>query len=274
MKTILIPTDFSDAAHNAARYGADFACSVHAQKIVLYNAYSIPLANEMTWALIEATDLKKASEAGLERAKMLLKPFCDKRLEIETISDFGFLGQRLNEVATEVHADMIIMGITGGGTVAQAVFGSNALTAVHNTKLPLLIVPAMAQWQAVEQIAWACDYKNIKQTTPLQVIDDVLQLTNAQLHVVHNDKDYKDFDPEIIQENMHLHEFFNERTFKIALLEGKDLSESVNQYVFNHGIDWLIVIPHQHNWLASIFTKSHIKQLAFHTHVPMLCLQQ
>ena len=274
MKTILIPIDFSEASTNAARYGADFACSVSAEKIVLYNAYSMPLATEMTWALVESEELKKASEAGLDKAKMLLKPFCNHDIKIETIADFGFFGQRIDDVATQVHADFIVMGITRPGGLEQAIFGSNALTVVHHTKLPLLIVPPECTWQAIEKIAWACDYQNIQETTPLHIINEVLQLTNAQLHVIHNEKNHENFNPEIIQESNHIRDFFKNRTFEISLLEGTDLSDSVNKYVFDNGIDWLIVVPHKHSWLANLFSKSHTKELAFHTHVPMLCLQQ
>ncbi|MES2774164.1 MAG: universal stress protein [Bacteroidota bacterium] len=274
MKTILIPTDFSNTANNAARYGVDFACNVGAEKIVLYNAYAIPLATEMTWALMESEDLKKASEAGLAETKMLLTPFCSKGIQIETMADFGFFGQRINDVATDAHADIIIMGITGGSGISTAIFGSNALSAVHHTKLPLLIVPPGCSWKPIEKIAWACDYENVRETTPLHSIDEVLNLTHAQLHVLHNEKNHENFDPETVRASSHINDFFKNRTFEISIVEGRSLSESVNQYVFDHGIDWLIVVPHKHSWLAGLFSKDHTKELAFHTHIPMLCLQQ
>ena len=274
MKTILIPTDFSETAKNAVRYGAAFASSIHAQKIILYNAYAMPFSTEMTWALIESEELKKSSEKALNETEELIRPLCGDSIIIEKYADFGFVGQRINDVAAEVHADLIVMGITGGGKFEQAFFGSNALAAVHNTKLPLLIIPPDATWKAVDKIAWACDFHNVKQTTPLHIIEHILGLTKASLHVVHNDPSYKNFDPEIIQENLHIHEFFEGKAYEFALLQDKNLSNAINQYVADKGINWLIVVPQKHGWLSSIFTKSHTSELAFHTHIPMLCLQQ
>jgi len=274
MKTILIPTDFSETANNAARYGVDFACSVKAEKIILYNAYATPIATEMTWALLESEEMQQASEAGLLCIKMLLQPFCNSTINITTMASFGYFGQSINDVAADVDADIIIMGITGDGGFGQVIFGSNALTAVHHTKLPLLIVPPRAAWQPIEKIVWACDYQNLKETTPLHSIDEILNLTHAQLHVLHNEKNYQNFDPETLRASSHINGFFKNRTFGISNVGGQSLSETVNKYVFDKGIDWLIVVPHNHSWLSGLFSKDHTKELAFHTHIPMLCLQQ
>ncbi|MEO7312911.1 MAG: universal stress protein [Chitinophagaceae bacterium] len=274
MKTILVPTDFSSAAANAARYAADFANSINAEKIILYNAYAMPIATEMTWALMESEQLKQASQSGLDALKMVLRPFCDPAIAIETMADFGFFSQRINDASEEMHVDIVIMGITGSGGLERVFFGSSALTAVHNTKLPLLIVPPEATWHGVDKIAWACDFHNVQETTPLHIIHDLLELTKAQLHVLHSNNHVKDFDPEMVQENIYLHKFFKDKPFEFALLTEADLSEAISKYVFENGIDWLIVVPKKHSWLHHLFTKNHTKELAFHTHVPMLCLQQ
>lgn len=274
MKNILVPTDFSDTARNAMRYAADLACFLKAERIILYNAYSMPLTTEMTWALVESEEMKKASLAGLEESRMLLKPFCGKDITIDILSDFGFLAQRINDVAQQVHADMIVMGITGGGKLEQALIGSNAITVVHSTHIPVLIVPNKTAWKPVENIAWACDHRQVMETTPMDVIKQMLQLTKAKLHVIHNDPKFNKYDPLILEEDIHIADVFKGMDPIFDLMDKPDLSDGVNEYVAKHAIDWLIVIPKKHSWLATIFSKSHTKELAFHTHVPMLCLQQ
>lgn len=271
MKNILILTDFSDTAKSAAQYAVHFANHVKAKKIILYNAYSLPLSTEMTWALIESNDLKKISEDGLEKCKTLLQPFCEKGLEIETISDFGFIGQRINDIAREVSADLIVMGITGGGKLEHMLLGSNTITVLHHTHVPVLVVPPKVEWKNISKIAWACDYDHIRETTPMSVIQQIVQLTGSQLYVIHNHSDNEKFNPQIIQGDAHINEEFKNIKPEFVLLEGKDLSEAVNKYVDDRSIDWLIVIPKKHSWLESIFSKGHTKELVFHTRVPMLC---
>lgn len=274
MKTILIPTDFSETAHNATRYAVEIANEVNAQKIILYNAYSMPLTTEMSFALLESEELKKNSEDGLAEVKKLIAPLCKQNIEIKTISDFGFLGQRINEIVEQEKADLIVMGITGGGKLEQMLIGSNTISVMHHIKTPLLIVPPKSKWQAIKKIAWVCDYHNIKQTTPISFIHQLLKLTHAELHVIHNEPKYKHPDPEVIFENVELRELFKQEKPIFSFLEEKDFTESINHYMDINQIDWLIIVPKKHGWLSGIFTSEHTKQMAFHTHVPMLCLQQ
>ena len=43
MKNILVPTDFSATARNAARYALQLAEQSRAPKVIFYNAYQAPL---------------------------------------------------------------------------------------------------------------------------------------------------------------------------------------------------------------------------------------
>ena len=274
MRTILIPTDFSDTAKNAARYGLEFAKHVGAEKIILYNGYSMPISTDTSWELVDPIDLKTNSEEAVKAARMLLLPWVEGNISVETLSDMGFFEDRITEIAAQVQADLIIMGITGGGNFERALFGSNALTTIHNTLVPVLVVPPASVWKMLTKIAWACDYHNIMETAPLNVIEQVLKLTGAELHVVHNPPVHQTPGAEAVTENMHLHAFLKDTPFQVAVLEGTDLSVAVNAYVEEKGIGWLIVIPKKHGWLAGLFSKDHTKELLFHTHVPMLCLHQ
>jgi nucleotide-binding universal stress UspA family protein len=68
MKTILVPTDFSPAANNAAKYAFAIAEIVKAN-IKLCNAVKIPAesiyAAQVAWPLEDMASLKDGSEAEL-----------------------------------------------------------------------------------------------------------------------------------------------------------------------------------------------------------------
>lgn len=272
MKTVLIPTDFSETADNAARYAVAFANHIGATRIILYNGYAMPLATEMTWALIDTTDLQKNSEMTLSDAKKTLQP--GSNVDIETVSELGYFEERISEIAGKLNADIIVMGITGGGNIERALFGSNALTTIHHTSIPVLTVPPEAEWKPVSNIAWAVDYQHADQATPFQEINRILQLTGAKLHLVHNTPPNKTAASAEATENIRLHQMLNDPGFDVTELAGKDLSKSVNDYVIANGIDWLIVVPRKHSWLSGLFSKDHTSELLFHTHVPMLCLHE
>src|SRR6185436_17838587 len=115
MKTILVPVDFSETARNSALYAAGLAKWIGADKLILFNAYSIPLATEMSWAVLQTAELRKFSEDGLADFRNMLLVEIGEGVTIECFSEFGFLNERIDAVSTNTNSDLIVMGITGGG---------------------------------------------------------------------------------------------------------------------------------------------------------------
>jgi nucleotide-binding universal stress UspA family protein len=273
MKTILIPVDFSEVAKNSALYAAGLAVHLGAKKLVLYNAYSMPLATEMSWAILQTEELQKASHDNLEAFRAFLAPHVAEGTELVTISDFGFLAERIETVCEEQAVDIIVMGITGGGKLEQVLIGSNALHVMHHVKVPVVIVPPDANWQPVKNIGWACDYKDAIKTTPAEDIKKIVSAFGAQLVIMHNNPDPKAFDPEMFHNNVMVEEMFQHLKPEFDLVSEENLNVAVDNFVKTREIDLLLVLPRKHGWLESIFRSSHTKQLAFHTHIPLLCLR-
>lgn len=273
MRTILVPTDFSATAQNSALYALGLAKELGANKLVLYNAYSMPLATEMSWAILQTEELQKASEENLQQLKATLLKASGNEVAIETISDFGFLQERISEVAEEVAADLIVMGITGGGKLEQVLIGSNTTHIIHHVAVPVLIVPPDASYKPIEKIGWACDYKDVMKTTPAEAMKKILAELKAKLVVVHNENDPQDFNPEVYHNNVIVGELFEKIQPEFVLVEGEDFTNAMDAFIAEHHIDMMLMIPKKHGWLESIFRRSHTTRLAFHTHIPLLCIK-
>ncbi len=280
MKTILIPTDFSESAADAIRYAVALATHLKANKLVLYNTYAMPVpsptgstATDMSFSFIETDSFRKLSEEELQKGKALAMSLCPPEIQVETLSDYGFLEQQINEAVQKVGADLIIMGMEDIGALEEVLAGSSAIHVVHHTHTPVLLVPPGAKWQPVKNIAWACDYKNLSKTTPVWNIKPVLQATGAQLHIVHNDPDHKQSAEVLAASRQQIQEWFAGTEVTFALLEEKDLKEAINHYVLANQIDMLIAIPKKHSWLEGLFAASHTRQMAFSAHLPVLCMQ-
>lgn len=273
MKNILVPVDFSATAKNSALYAAALTRELGAEKLILYNAYSMPLATEMSWAVLQTEELQKASAEGLRAYKDELQSVCGEGIAVETISDFGFLAERIDTVAHEVKADLIVMGITGGGKFEEVLMGSNTTHVVHHTTVPVLIVPPDAKWKDVEVIGWSCDYKDVMKTTPAVTISRMVEELKAKLVVMHNNPDPKAFDPDLFHSNVMVAEMFKKTRPEFDMVNYENFLDAIHDFVERHKVDMLLVIPKKTGWFESLFSRSHTKMLAFHSHVPLLCLR-
>jgi nucleotide-binding universal stress UspA family protein len=273
ISTILVPTDFSATAHNSGRYAAEMARHLGARRIVLYNAYSIPLATEMSWAILQTEELQRASADNLAAFKQQMEQWAGADISIDTISDFGFLQERIGDIVAETGAQLIVMGITGGGKMKEVLIGSNTTHIIQHVAVPVLIVPPDASYKPIEKIGWACDYKDVAHTTPAEDIKQLLLQLKAKLVVVHNDEDPKAFDPERIHNNVLVAELFKRFEPRFVYKAGEDFTQAIDEFIAEEHIDMMLVVPKQHGWLERLFHRSHTTRLAFHSHVPLLCVR-
>lgn len=276
MQTILVPTDFSATAKNAARYAFEFAAQMQSKKIVLFHAYQPPLNADPAMPSIEFLDLdelKKTAEEGLQHFVSELKPFCDKSISLETITDFSLLAENINDVATTVNAEIIIMGITGGGKLEEVLIGSNTISVAENSIRPVIIVPASSGFKKIQNILLACDFKKVVESTPVTALRKVMDQTKASLHVINVSETAKQ-DADAAFESLMLDTLLQGYSPQYHFIHDKDFTEATNRFAAENNIDLIITIPKKHGWFEGLFRKRHTKSLAFHTHIPLMVVHE
>ncbi|MFL9481384.1 universal stress protein [Chitinophagaceae bacterium LWZ2-11] len=271
METILLPTDFSSTAANAGLYAIEFAKQVGASKIVLYHAYQAPV-NIGTDAimpvnLLDIDTLKEAAEIGAKGFKERLEPHASG-IKLETMTEFNLLVSGIDEVCETVKADIIIMGITGGGAIEEKFIGSNAISIAKHTSVPVIVVPPESTFSSIREILLVSDYKEVEKTTPIDQIKKILISTKAKLFVLHvtNSNESNTAAPE----GSVLHSLLKEFNPQFKFIDSPNFTETINDYATEIKADLIITIPKKHGLFDAIFKRSHTKMLAFHSHVPLM----
>lgn len=272
MNTILVPTDFSSVAYNAALYAINFAKGHSATTVVLYNAYQTPVNVDPampTIQLLDIEELKRSSIEGLENFRQQLLPECGDVVQLTMLSEFNLLAENINGVCEKTNADLIIMGITGKSKVEEVLIGSNTISVIEHTRTPVIIVPADSSYTPIEDVVFACDYKKVEETTPVATLKNVLEKTKANLHVVHVEKSDA---ADTAGQSALLQNLLRGINAKYHNIKGDDFVETINQFAADVSADLIITIPKKHGWLESLFRTRHTKKLAFHSHVPLMVI--
>src|SRR5882672_4676787 len=116
MQSIIVPTDFSSSAYNAAKYAIALAIDLQATKIILYNAYQpyISEVPEMDVLLVQdITEFRKISEEGLDRMKEKIQAEVPSSIQLELASEYNLIANGIIDACEEYNAGLIVMGITG-----------------------------------------------------------------------------------------------------------------------------------------------------------------
>jgi len=273
MKTILVPTDFSSTAKNAAMYAINFAKQLKYERIILYNAYQAPLTTDPDIAMIntvDITELEKSSKTNLENFKMLLKPYCDASVTLDIISEYGAVTYDINEICKSNEVDFIVMGVTGVGKVEETLIGSFAIDVARRSEVPVIIVPPDATFTKIEEVMFACDFSKVVETTPVESIKKLLDASEAKLFVVNIDHNNKRFNSDTPFESLMLDTLLYDYKPEYRFIDDPDFVEGINKAALDKQVDLIITIPKKMGWFEGLFKKSRKKMLAYHSHVPLM----
>ena len=274
MKNIIIPVDFSAASENAANYAAEMARFYDA-RLFLYHAYMLPLGlPEYGYPFITAGELQTESDYELNEMVNRIRANTSQKIAIETMAEMNLLHDGLPAFCAEKKADMVVMALTGKDALTRLVVGSNTIKAIHHLKYPVLVVPKDAVFKPIHRIGFACDYKQVRETTPLAQLKSMVQLFNAGLHVINVDWHNRHFKPDTPLEQFDMHMFLVDLDVKYHNLESEDVSAALNSFAKEEYIDLLIAIPKKHNLVEKLFTRSKTQDLLFHTNLPVLCMHE
>ncbi|NCI47522.1 universal stress protein [Sediminibacterium soli] len=278
MDTLLLPTDFSATAQNAARYALQLAEQLSVKKIVLYHSYEIPVTIDPMVPgiqMLEVDTLKEESEHGLAKFRSDLLPF-SKNVLIEIFNEYGDLAEGLDDVCNKVKADIVVMGITGGGALEEKLIGSNAVSVAKHTHTPVIIVPAGCSFTRIEEIMLTSDFDRKDSKVPVELVRKIVQETKAKLFVFAIEDDPEEYEDDTTHsaEDYALHRLLNDLSPEFHFSENANFTEAVNDFASEYGIDLVITIAKKQGFFGSLFSESHTKQLAFHSQVPVMVIHE
>ena len=136
IKTILVPTDFSDPAHAAATFAVTLADRLGAELIFLHVANPYLGSGDL---LLDVARLQVDTEYGaLEQLTDWAKGIAPAaKLEVR----IGVPAHQIIEAARELKADLIVIPTHGRSAIAQFFMGGVAEKVVRHAGCPVLVLP-------------------------------------------------------------------------------------------------------------------------------------
>jgi nucleotide-binding universal stress UspA family protein len=274
MKTIIVPTDFSPVAVNAMHYAANMASSIGAS-VILFHAYQVPVAfSEVPIVSISMEEMKQISEEKLAELKTGLEHLTSGSVKIYSENRLGETIDELENYCKSISPFAVVMGTKGASAMERLFLGSNTLSAIKHLSCPVIIVPPGATFHAIHKIGFACDLREVVETTPVRFIHDLCTIFNAELLVLNVDYKNRNFNTDVPEQSLLLHNMLEPLSPSYHFIENPNIEEGINSFAETHGVDMIITIPKKHKLTESLFQKSHTRELAFHAHIPIVAIHE
>lgn len=271
MSRIITATDFTEIANNAVFYACDMAADIN-MPVELLHTYVVPVApvHEAPMPVVSLDESKKIAEEQLNNFYKELKARYPA-LEITAKVVYGDITDTLKECTAGNDGSIVVVG-NSSSEQSNFWLGSNLLNTLRNIHCPAIAIPAEYTYKKVDKIAFACDFERVSEHLPANQMLELTMKMNAQLHVLNVDHDNKAFDTDTPHEYARLNELIGVARPVYHNIDNKDVEEGIKSFVSGNGMDWLIVVPHRHNFFESLFHKSQTKALVQHATIPIVAL--
>jgi nucleotide-binding universal stress UspA family protein len=269
MKTILVPTDFSKPAYNAALFAIHLAEEMKA-KVLLYHVYDFPIgiAGDVAVPLSSPDELQRESENLLKKTVQRLQKISS--IEIRYKAKLGSVVDKIRE--EEDKATCIVMGMQGSGKLTELLVGSVTTAILKKTKKPVLVIPEKAKYIRPKKIVLATDYDPTVNLNSLKLLKSFIKLFDSEIFLVNvrNKKALVTKENTMAENNLesalkgaHHYYYYSDKD---------DLVEGINEFVKIKKADMIAIVPHKYSFFNNLFHKSVSKKMAFHTKLPLLAL--
>jgi nucleotide-binding universal stress UspA family protein len=138
---ILVPTDFTDASEYALAYASGLAAQLGAQ-VIICHVYQLPTplagAELETLSSIQSTvEIDRAAHIGVQQA---IERHGKAQVPIASVVRPGDPEIEIRAIASEVSADLIILGTHGRTGLMRALIGSVTDDVIHHSEVPVLVL--------------------------------------------------------------------------------------------------------------------------------------
>ena len=276
MKRIILPTDFSDNALNAARYALklfeDHECTFY-----LINTYT-PAIYQAEYVLhspgqIGLGDIYQSeSQEQLEKLqKQLQREFKNPKHTLITHSAFNILVDEVVSMTENEQADFVIMGTQGASGAKEIFLGTHTVHVIKKSRKPVLAIPAVYTFTAPTSILFPTDYEIDYQVEELSVLLELAAMLGAKIHVLHIASGYGLTDNQKMNKST-LEQILAPLKSEFYEVPSQEVIEAINNFQKEHRVELLAMVQNKHTFLERLFIEPVIKKIGFHVSIPFMVL--
>jgi nucleotide-binding universal stress UspA family protein len=272
MKTIIAATDFSDVSIGAINYAAEIA-KAGQMKLILFHVYHNPVI--VSEVPITMPTLPQIEQEGIKKLKAIernLQSRFNNQLNIEHQCIVGLAVDEISEYVKSTPVELVVMGLSGGGFLAEKVIGSVTTSLISKCDCPVLVINKGVEFKGIENIVLASDLKIVKDNNTLKPLKDLAQIFSSFIYVLNVFKDKQLPEESQAVSGIRLDHMLEETQHDFYYSNNSDIVEAINEFVTKENIDLVAMIPRRHSLLEKIFSEPNTTRMAFHINIPLLTL--
>ena len=274
MKTLLFATDYSDNSVAALQFAYALSHELNA-KLVALHVFELPMTLAST---VSYTYSRKEVRAFADHRERLIE-FCTKHLKRKPeelnitwkVDEGKPTSEIIIENATELTADLIVVGTKGGNQIREVFLGSTTTALINTAPCPVLAVPDDADFHGIKKMVYATDFEGADIFTIEKMIDLAKPL-EVDLHLVHvSSRETETSEDQMDWFKGMLRHKVNYKNIHFDLRYGDDVFAALQKYIDEIEPDMFAMLEREgHSLIKDLTHRDLVKRMKSEGHVPLL----
>ena len=273
MKKILIPTDFSDAASNAAHFIAAWSHHSKFSEIILLNSYA-PFRKEIY--LIDVLESEEFdvhpqvdSALTLQKLRDTLHPISRADLNISMVSTAASWEEAITVTVSREHVDLLATGILPLGKNTRDTIGYIAGEIARSLEIPVLLIPVNVSFKPIDALVLTCDPD--LETPPISALSNLLAGNPARIFAVYVGSGQSG--AEALEDKQTVfQQMLEPHRVEFHFIEAEDVVSAIIGFAIDKRASLILASPQKHTFFERLFHTSVSQHLAESASVPVMLL--
>ena len=280
MKTILLPTDFSDNSWKAIEYALQLfkneTCNFYIMHALdsMVSAPSTGVTSRRASQVIYDSRINSSKDDLAKLLKKVQDYSTNPKHTFETKLVNGSLIAAVKAFSETTDVQLAIIGNKGATALQKVTFGSNATQLILKLSCPIIAVPDTVHAVNMTEIGFATDYTIENFGNGLNLLKEIALSNNAILSVVNVVSKSTDSIPELKSKRETLENAFKPVQLEYYTLTDVPVELGIKVFSESRKIDMLALITKRRSFFEKLTTKSHSKAISHNINVPLLVFDQ
>ena len=275
MKTILLPTDFSENSKNAIKFAMKF---FQGEKCTFHILNSQNLSRYITADVRSSAPGTSVYEGVLENNNREVKKliqFCISLSEKEDFTfyskvDFANITDAINQAVHLNNIDLILMGTKGATGAAKVIFGSNTINVIRGVKCPVFAIPENYQYEEIKSVLLSLNYRFDITDKKMEILLGIIKKHKASLKMLET------LETEIERINIKrkiVEEIFKDIDFEHYAIKDLPAPMAISAFEQLIPIQLHAIIVDSESFLDRFIFGSDTSEISYASRVPLLTLR-
>ncbi len=268
MRTILVPTDFSENAQKALEF-AQIIAERYDSGISLVHAYHPPIIDPNLPAETLVVLAQQTEKMDAEKLESWEKECRADGIACVSKLVFGAASEVILDEVKAQKPILVVMGRTGKGGWLDKLMGSVATSVSAKATCPVLVLPPQAHTKDIKRIVYATELERPEENA-LGFAFNLAEHFKAELDLV---KVNAAFEVNIFDDEQFKNDIkatFGDKKYTMHTIDDDSVVNGLQKYADKHHADLIVMATRKRDWLSGIINPSMSKKMVLNAHVPVL----